>query len=60
MNTIKNFLVHWKTSLCGIVAGAITAFGSGQSVPHIVTGAAIAVLGLVASDGDKSLTGAAK
>jgi hypothetical protein len=54
MNTFKSFFVHWKTSLCGIVVGAINLYASGATLAHVAVSVGIAVLGLLSSDGDKA------
>ena len=56
MNTIRGFFVHWKTSLCGIAAGALQAYAGGKTLPNVLLTAAITFLGLFASDGSSSAT----
>ena len=46
------FVVHWKTSLLGIAAGFFTMW-QGQDLKHAAAAAAVALIGIVASDGDK-------
>lgn len=50
MNTLKSFLVHWKTSLFGIIAAAASAAANGTSWKQIAVSAALALIGLFASD----------
>lgn len=50
---IANFFLHWKTSLLGIAAGFFTAWAH-SGWKSAAAGAGIALLGLLASDGDKT------
>lgn len=53
MNTVKAFFTHWKTSLAGIVASSAQLYAGGTSFKNVALSTAIAVLGLLSSDGDK-------
>lgn len=52
---VQAFFVHWKTSLLGIAAGFFTVWGQ-QGWKSAAAGAAIALIGIFASDGGKVVT----
>jgi hypothetical protein len=53
VNTISSFFTHWKTSLCGIGAGALNQAAGGTSWKTVGVSLGIALLGLFSKDGDK-------
>ena len=52
MNYLKSTaFVHWRTSLAGVAIGALNLYAQGATPKAIALSVALAVLGLVASDG---------
>lgn len=51
--------VHYKTTLCGLAAGALNALAHGVAPKQVAVSLALAALGAVAHDGDKQATQAA-
>lgn len=48
--TFELFFVHYKTSLAGIAAAALNSYANGTSPKQIAVSAALALIGLFASD----------
>jgi len=53
MNIFQSFIVHWKTSLFGIAAAAFTQLSQGTNWKTVAMSASLALLGLLAKDGNK-------
>lgn len=51
-----NWLRNYKTTLAGIGAGALNLLASGTSGKEIGLSVALALIGMLAKDGDKSGT----
>jgi hypothetical protein len=54
MKIFEQWLVSYKTSLCGIAAAAFNTLSNGTSLKNVLVSAAIALLGLFSSDGTPS------
>lgn len=50
MNTIKLFFTEYKTSIAGVLGGAMTAYAGGTTLKSCVAGVLISLIGLFAKD----------